>query len=237
MRILITRPQEDAARFAELLRARGHEPLCASLLSVRFFDGPELTLEGVSAILATSANGVRAFAQRTERRDLHILAVGPQTADAAHAAGFEQVECADGDASTLAEAVLGWVKPEDGVLLHAASADNEGRLKVLLAEEGYTVDVVVLYEVIAVARLPGIAHEALAHDALDGAVVFSPRSAMALRDCVQRAGLANACKRLSAICMSQATADGLSPLEFREVIVAARPNQDAMLDCVNKLSA
>ena len=30
-------------------------------------------------------------------------------------AGFERVECADGDASTLAEAVLEWVKPEDGV--------------------------------------------------------------------------------------------------------------------------
>jgi uroporphyrinogen-III synthase len=237
MRILITRPQEDAARFAELLRARGHEPLCASLLSVRFFDGPELTFESVSAILATSANGMRAFARRTERRDLYILAVGPQTADAAHAAGFERVECADGDASTLAEAVLGWVKPEDGVLLHAASADTEGRLKVLLAEEGYTVDEVVLYEVIAVSKLPGIAREALANNALDSAVVFSPRSAMALRDCIQRAGLVDACKHLSAVCISQASADALAPLPFRDIAVSAKPNQESMLACVESVAA
>lgn len=237
MRILITRPPEDAARFAELLQARGHDALCAAMLSVRFFDGPELTFENVSAILATSANGVRAFARRTERRDLTILAVGPQTADAAQAAGFERVECADGDASTLAEAVLGWVKPEDGVLLHAASADNEGRLKVLLAEEGYTVDVVMLYEVIATAKLPVIAREALANNALDAAVVFSPRSAMALRDGITRARLGDSCKRLSAICISKATADVLAPLPFRQIIVADKPNQDAMLSVVDAVAA
>jgi uroporphyrinogen-III synthase len=237
MRILISRPQEDAARLAELLRARGHQPLCASLLSVRFFDGPELTFESVSAIVVTSANGVRAFACRTERRDLRIFAVGPQTADAARKAGFENVECADGDASTLAEEVLGWVKPEDGVLLHAASADTEGQLKTQLAEEGYTVDEIVLYEVVALHKLPEIAREALVHHALDAAVVFSPRSGQALRDCIQRAGLAEACKNIAAVCISSATAVALEPLVFRRVIVAERPNQAAMLDAVERAAA
>ena len=75
--------------------------------------------------------------------------MGPQTADAAKKASFDDVECADGDATTLAEKVLGWVGPQEGVLLHAASADTEGQLKTLLAEEGYTVDEIVLYEVVA----------------------------------------------------------------------------------------
>lgn len=237
MRILITRPQEDAARFAELLSVRGHEPLCASLLSVRFFDGPELTFEGVSAIVVTSANGMRAFARRTERRDLRIFAVGPQTADAARNAGFEEVECADGDAATLAEEVLGWVKPDEGVLLHAASADNEGQLKTLLAEEGYTVDVMMLYEVVAIHKLPEIAREALVHRSLDAAVVFSPRSAMALRDCILRAGLAEACKDMAAVCISAATAAELEPLVFRAIVVAERPNQQAMLEAVERAAS
>lgn len=237
MRILISRPQEDAARLAELLRARGHEPLCASLLSVRFFDGPEPNFAGVSAVVATSANGIRAFAERTDRRDIRIFAVGPQTADAANKAGFENVECADGDAATLAEKVLDWVKPEEGVLLHAASADNEGQLKTLLAEEGYSVDVMVLYEVVAIHKLPEIAREALVHHALDAAVVFSPRSAMALRDCILRDGLAEACKDIAAICISTATAAALSPLVFRKVVVADRPNQTAMLDAVERSAA
>jgi len=237
MRILISRPQEDAARLAELLRARGHEPLCASLLAVRFFDGPELTFESVSAIVVTSANGVRALARRTERRDLRIFTVGPQTADAAKKAGFEDVECADGDATTLAEKVLGWVQPEDGVLLHAASADTEGQLKTLLAEEGYTVDEIVLYEVVAIHKLPEVAREAMVHHALDATVVFSPRSAQALRDCILRAGLADACQKVTAICISSATAAALEPLAFRRVIVAEQPNQAAMLDAVDRAAA
>jgi uroporphyrinogen-III synthase len=237
MRILISRPQEDAARLAELLRANGHEPLCASLLSVRFFDGPEPNLAGVSAVVATSANGVRAFARRTGERGLRVFAVGPQTADAARKAGFEEVECADGDASTLAQAVLDWVKPGDGVLLHAASADNEGQLKTLLAEEGYTVDVMVLYEVVAIHKLPELAREALVHKALDAAVVFSPRSAMALRDCIQRGGLETQCRDIAAVCISAATAAALEPLVFREVLVAERPNQTAMLAAVERAAA
>lgn len=237
MRILISRPQEDAARLAELLRASGHDPLCASLLSVRFFGGPELTFEGVSAIVATSANGIRAFSERTERRDLRIFAVGPQTADAARKVGFDEVECADGDAATLAEQVLSWAKPEDGILLHATSADNEGQLKTLLAEEGYTVDVMALYEVVAIHKLPDVAREALVHGALDAAVVFSPRSAMALRDCIVRAGLEDACKTVTAVCISAATATALEPCFFRDVVIADRPNQAGMLDAVERAAA
>jgi uroporphyrinogen-III synthase len=235
MRVLITRPKEDAKRVAERLRERGHEALCAGLLSVHHFDGPELTLEGVSAVVATSANGVRALALRTPQRDLPLFAVGPQTADAAKREGFQKIECADGDAATLATTIPSWVKPEDGVLLHAASADNEGRLKALLVEEGYAVDVQVLYEVIAEETLPEEARLALANDSIDAVIVFSPRSAQALRDSIMRAGLAAACARIAAVCISRATEQALSPLVFRTSIVAERPNQDALLRALESL--
>jgi len=237
MRILITRPKEDAARFAELVRARGHDAVCAAVLSVHFYDGPELTLKGVGAVLATSANGVRAFARRTDHRELPIFTVGPQTADAARKAGFERIENADGDAATLAEVVPAWIKPEDGVLLHAASAENDGRLKELLAEEGFTVVIEALYDVIPAHKLPEAAREPLARGTLDAVAVFSARSAQTLRDCIIRARLASACAHMGAACMSQSTAEGLAPLAFRRIAVAARPNQDALLDCLEALSS
>jgi len=235
MRILITRPEPDAARFAERLRQRGHEVLCVSLLSVRFFDGPVLTLDRVQAVLATSANGVRALARRAQRRDLPLFAVGPQTAQAARLAGFSRVECADGDANALAEAVPRWAKPEDGLLFHAASAESEGRLAGLLSAKGYTVAAEALYHVVAVEALPAAARDALA--TIDATFLFSPRSAAAFRDGVVRAGLAKACGRVSAVCISRATAQALHPLVFREVLAAARPNQDALLDCLAILPA
>src|ERR1700749_3338061 len=80
MRVLVTRPEEDAVRIAEILKSRGHEPVIAPLLKTNFHNGPDISLDGVQAILATSANGVRALATRTRRRDIPLFAVGPQTA-------------------------------------------------------------------------------------------------------------------------------------------------------------
>ena len=122
MRVLVTRPLDDANETAELLRKRGHDPLVAPLLGVNYHDGQPLHLEGVQALLATSANGVRAFARRTSRRDYCVLAIGSQTAAAARDAGFSDVRNADGNSQSLAAAVRGWAPPGDGVLLHAAGA-------------------------------------------------------------------------------------------------------------------
>ncbi len=64
MKVLITRPQEDGKKIAARLVERGHQALLAPLLTPRFHDGRNPTSKGVQAILATSANGIRAFVHR-----------------------------------------------------------------------------------------------------------------------------------------------------------------------------
>jgi uroporphyrinogen-III synthase len=227
MRVLITRPAEDAARFAAVLATHGHQALCASLLTVHFLKGPPLALDGVAAVLATSANGVRALARRTQRRDLPLFAVGPQTAAAARTAGFCRIECAHGDAAALAEAVPQWARPETGALFYAAGRGH-GHLKTLLEAKGFPVRLEELYEVAAEETLPLAAREALANHELDAVMLFSPRSAAVLRDTIMKADLAEACKRLAAVCISAAAAQALAPLSFRTTLVADHPNQGAM---------
>ncbi|HXC55557.1 MAG TPA: uroporphyrinogen-III synthase [Rhizomicrobium sp.] len=232
MRVLVTRPSDDAAEIAAALQARGHQAVVAPLLALRFHDGAELDLAGVQAILATSANGVRALARRTARRDIPVFAVGPQTEDAARRAGFAAVQSADGDAAALAAAIPAWARPDRGALLHASGADGEGRLARALTGAGYAVRTEVLYAVEAVGELPQVAREALKAGALDAVLLFSPRSAQIFAGCVAQAGLAGACARLSAMCISEAAAKGLAPLAFAQIRVAARPNQASLLDCL-----
>jgi len=229
MRVLVTRPLEDAGPFAARLRERGHEALIAPLLAVRFHDGPPLSLEGIDGILATSANGVRALARRTQRREVPLYAVGPQTADAAWEAGFAKVESADGDVAALAQALPRWVAT-GAKLLHARGAEGGGRLASLLAAEGYGVRSAVLYDVVASTALPDTVVDALA--SLDAAVFFSPRSARVFAECTVEAGLRAACARLTALCISEATASALAPLTFAACRIAERPNQDALLACL-----
>ena len=229
MRILVTRPLEDGAEIARLLAALGHQALLAPLLEPCFPEGPPLEatpgiLDDVRAILATSANGIRALRRRTARRDLPIFAVGPQTAREARQAGFGDVRSGDGDAKALAEATRTWLSPP-ATLLHVCAEDAPGTLGDALSASGFTIRRAALYRIEPATHLPPDAKTALATRALDGAMFFSPRTArifVQLCEDLPTDGL-------TALCISQATADALASRSFAQIKVAARPNQDAML--------
>jgi uroporphyrinogen-III synthase len=229
MRVLLTRPIEDAVRFTRMLAARGHDAVVAPLLEIRFAEGPQISLDGVQAILATSANGVRAIAKRTQRRDVPVFAVGPQTTDEAHRAGFAMVRNAQGDGAALVRATEQWVSPQKGALLHAAGSEAPKFLAAELEKAGFTVRREVLYEAVAAAKLPDAAASAIRNDALDAVMLFSPRSARLFCELAMRAELAQHCKNISALYISKAAADAAAALPFRNIEIAKNPSQDAML--------
>ena len=229
MRLLLTRPREDSDRLAARLRALGHEAVIAPLMDVHMREGCELSLAGIQAILATSGNGVRAIAGRTGRRDVPLYAVGPQTADTARAYGFALVVDSEGDAAALADRVAATLDPKNGVVFHTAGAETAGRLRQVLEARGFQVQSEILYEAVAVERLPDMAIAAIKNEALDGVMVFSPRSASILAMLVTGAQLEGKVARLDAFCISAATAAALAPLAFARIAVASAPNEAAML--------
>jgi uroporphyrinogen-III synthase len=229
MRVLITRPKDDAAETAAILKARGHEVLIAPLLEIQFRAGAELSIDDVQAVLVTSANGIRAFARRTNRRDIEILAVGAQSAETARQVGFANVRHADGDAQALADLAIATLKTEDGALFHAAGSETRGDLSETLSARGFTIRSEALYDAVAARTFPAIVQAALTQGALDAALFFSPRTARIFADIVAREGLSGSCSTFSALCISPATVAELSSLSFREIRAAAQPNQPALL--------
>jgi uroporphyrinogen-III synthase len=229
MRVLVTRPLEDAADTARELAMRGHEALLAPLLMTRFFDGPDVALDDVQAILATSANGIRALARRTPRRDLPVFAVGPQTMAEACKLGFGDVKNADGNVEDLARATHNWAKPGHGALMHAAGEGNDGKLAASLGD--FSVRREILYAVTPVEKMPAEAASALRKGGVDAALFFSPRSAAVFRDLAQGEGLA--LDRVIAAAISPATAAALAPLRFGALHVAPRPNLENLLNLLS----
>src|SRR5688572_10102960 len=229
MRVLITRPEREAAALAQALAARGHQAVIAPLFRLQVLHPPAdfaATLAACQAILITSANGVRALAEASEQRSKPIFAVGDTTAATAEGVGFTNVVSAAGDADALSELVRQRLDPAAGPLLHVSGADVAGEP----APAGFEVRRVVLYEAQEATTLPDSARATLEARALDVATFFSPRASEVFVRLVRDAKLAKTCRAITAVAISPAAAEPLAGLPFARSVAAESPTRQAVLD-------
>jgi uroporphyrinogen-III synthase len=232
MRILITRPIDDARPLADALEERGIEVLIEPLLEIRHLEDAEIDLDGVQALLFTSANGARAFAALSPRRDLKVLTVGDRSAETARQAGFPNVESAKGDVEALAALVVDRLKPADGVLFHAAGTVTAGDLKARLESLGYQVRRAQLYEAKIATALSTETRANLTLGGIDAVLLFSPRTAATFAELWRVAG-SPSLERIQALCLSAAVAREIGSLGFAGVEIADRPDLPSMLALVD----
>ncbi|MEJ0074158.1 MAG: uroporphyrinogen-III synthase [Alphaproteobacteria bacterium] len=228
MRLLVTRPEPDATRTAETLRARGHEvlvaPLLATLAIAVDFAGP------YDGVLMTSANAARALAAHPRRDELTRLpcfTVGSRTAEAAQAAGFAETMSADGARSDLVNLVAGKFD-RFARLLYLAGEDRAGDLAGDLAKRGIAVETAVIYSAVAAEKLPAHVTEALKHNSLDGALHYSRRSVATLLAHAGHGG-AGALADLIHYCLSAEVAVPLREAGVTRIVIAARPDEASLL--------
>ena len=229
MRVLVTRAVEDARRTADELARRGHEALLAPLAEVRALETDEPNLANIQAILATSSNGIRAFACRSRRRDIPVFAVGENTAATARASGFGEVQSADGDSAALAAVVRGSLNPGAGALLHVTGRNRAGELQRDLAKAGFACRVWELYAIVPCRILPDGVRGAFRQGAVDAVLVLSPESGRVLVEVLKAGGVATSCNRVVACCISKAAAATIREVEFAAIRIADVPTLDAVL--------
>lgn len=220
--LLMTRPSAQSARFAEELAGMGlrTDVVISPLLEI-VSEPAGIDLAGVAALVFTSANGVRAFVEQSDRRDLPAYCVGGQTAAAAQAAGL-RAQSADGDLSDLARLLRGMAGP----VLHLHGEHVSGDLAVLLRGGGPRVISRVVYRQIA-RPLSAEARSALAGARPLLAPVFSRRTAELLR-----AELPKLHAPLGIAAISPAVAEVFQGLVGVNSLVAARPDHAAMIETV-----
>ncbi|MDE2227744.1 MAG: uroporphyrinogen-III synthase [Alphaproteobacteria bacterium] len=239
MKALVTRPRQDAAGLVAALAARGIEPLLEPLLAIELVPGADAALAaalvGAQALLFTSANGARAFAAATPRRDLPAFAVGDATARAARAAGFDRVESAGGDIHALVALVAQRLRPEAGALVHAAASAVAGDLAGALTRAGFAARRVRLYDAVAASSFGAESRRVLGAGAIDFAIFFSPRTAETFVRLARAAGLDERTTSITAIVLSPAVAAALGPLAWRQIEVAAAPNEAALLAALDRV--
>nr|WP_281361073.1 uroporphyrinogen-III synthase [Sulfitobacter maritimus] len=221
-RLLLTRPPQSSAVFLKRLPSALHKGVVVSPLIEIVPSGDAPDLSGYAGVIFTSANAV-ANAPAGEGRPAYC--VGPQTTEAALAAGW-QAQMSGFDAVSMIAELSG--RADLGPLLHLAGLHRRGDIAGDLTATGLTTDVHTLYE----QRLLALSDEAqhlLQGDDPVLVPLFSPRSA------AQFAREAARTAQVLAVSISDAAAQALEGLPLRAHDVAALPTGEAMAEAVEKL--
>jgi uroporphyrinogen-III synthase len=233
MRLLVTRPEPDAARTATALRARGHSVVIAPLLRIEPLAGAAIGAGPWAAVLVTSANIAHAIAGHARRADLThlpVFAVGERSAHAMRTLGCTHVISAGGNAGDLARIVAAHLNPP-ARLLYLAGEHRSGDLGGELRAKGFAVETAAIYRAVTADILPLEAAAALA-DGLEGVLHFSRRSAEAYVEAARAAGLLESALRPAHFCLSAQVAAPLQSAGGRLVRVARQPAEAALLDLI-----
>jgi uroporphyrinogen-III synthase len=209
-RVWITRTQPAADESAQLWRAAGFDPLVEPLLDVQSVAHEDLSQ--VTCLIFTSKNAIEHVTCQGQR----AICVGDATAEKARAAGFTDVVSVDG---TSAE-ITAWVKanlPTSQALCHVSGWHVRGSIAEDLQAAGYAADRVKVYRSIPRPIWPEVP--------MSFAALYSPLAAATFAEVAVNREPSS----LSAVCISQATADELSGLTLKAVHIAARPREDELI--------
>jgi len=240
VRLLVTRQEPEGGRTAARLRARGHQVRLVPLLRIepvadaRFGAGPW------SGIVFTSANAVRAVAAHRRFRELAALpayAVGARTREAAMAAGFAETASAEGDIYALARLIAATARDAGLPLIYFAGSDRAGdlagALSGALGRVGPAVEAVIAYRAVVVGDFDADLRAAIASGAIDAVLHYSARTASAFVAAAKAAGLSESAMKIRHLCLSAQVARPLAASGAAAVIVAAAPNEDALLALID----
>jgi uroporphyrinogen-III synthase len=234
MRLLITRPDEDAQLLAKALKKQGHKTIIENLMIINDIARSNINFSGVQALLITSANGIRSLARAHKERNFLIYTVGDASADAARKLGYKKVKSASGNVETLATMVRKNLIPSGGPLIHIAGSSRAGDLAKMLKADGFKTRRMVLYEAKAVKKLSQMTITALKNSNVDGVLFFSPRTVKLFCRYIKKAKLSEQCRSLNAYCLSKAVSKEASLLTWSNVFVAKKPSSNSMLDTIAK---
>jgi uroporphyrinogen-III synthase len=82
LKVLVTRPREQAQPLVEALRAREFDVVEQPLIAIEAMSDEPIDVRGYDCVIVTSANGARELARRMNEQPALIAAIGPGTAEA-----------------------------------------------------------------------------------------------------------------------------------------------------------
>lgn len=240
MRLLVTRPEPDALKLKGRLESRGYKAVVEPLLEASFADAEPIDLDGVTTLIATSRNGLRALRQAglvDVARDLTVFAVGGATAEEARRMGFRTVVKGPGTATALVPMIASTLDPTEEMLLHLAGERLAVDIAAELSQLGFHVRQARVYAMLPAERLSIATLEGIADGEIDAVLLMSQETAAVYARLIAQHRLGPSARRMVHLCLSEGIARRLQPLGAVPIEIAEHPTLQEMLALVDQTAA
>ena len=232
--IIVTRAEPGASETVQRLQALGCRALHAPALTLSEKTDTRLPPENkISGLVFTSANGVRAYANRRNDREAAAWCVGPATAEAAKLAGFSNIHESAGNAVDLAHFIAAERAPSNALLLHVANVAAAGNLKRELERQGFSVAFAPLYEMRPATRLPDAVLDHIKQGLSAIVLTHSAKGAEAFASLVEDHPL----KFAALVAISEPASAPLTKRAPGQTFIADAPNEDGLLRALKRALA
>lgn len=227
-----TRPTDDSEFFASELAPFGIESMIGPVLHIARKPLAHLLHTPPDGLLLTSRHAAHALSLLPATwRKLPVYCVGNATAKAAAEHGFTRVTSGMKDVQALLPRIAGEMAA--GSTLHYLAGDEtRADVKNLLALRGITVAVTVVYYAVGEHDLEPQIIEALGASRISGVALFSPRTARITCALMQKAGLGECARGITAYCFSDNVAKEAGKLPWAGLYTCSAPNRAAMRELI-----
>jgi uroporphyrinogen-III synthase len=240
MLFLVTRPEPDGSKLKAMVEAAGYEAVLEPLMRPELLPQAIESLEGVTAVVATSRNALRALARSVHLHQalaIPLFVVGRGTAEEARNLGFERIALGPGTVSGFAAAIAGTLDPADGLILYLAADVRTGDLAGELEQLGFRVLRHVVYRMKAAEALSEATRDAIGDGVVDGVILMSPRTARIYAGLIRQHRLGDAAAEMVHLCLSDAVAKALEALGDVPIEVADGPSMNAVMELIDRVAA
>lgn len=238
-RILITRPQPSAARFASILHQEKCETFIEPMAECVAFTRDEIAQQLAQhsppqTLIITSSAAIHSGCETLFPPDLPVWAVGSASAAAAQQAGFLHVHAGDNDAAALAQRITQLV-PKNTALLYLRAEEIAYDLANHLRRAGYLVEECVTYRMQPRAALTDDLITAIRKKQIHVATFFSAAAAQSWGRLVKQAALFDDCAGICAVAFSPQVAEALRAIGWKSLLICPEPKMDCMIKTLRQL--
>ena len=233
MHIIITRPIEDSLELINNLKIMGHTITHLPLINIKKISHKFIDFKNYKGIIFTSTNAIKFLDTKNIPKNIQCFCVGESTEKKAKNFGFYNAISAGNNVDALIELIVRTFDFNIGKLLYVSSEIISKELDIELSKKGYSIDRITNYTSEAVKKIEQNTLDFINKNIPDVIYVYSEKSAINLKDLINKYSLVDVMIQSNLMCISTKTSKVLEFIKWKNIIIFNPGEEEFFLKKIN----